>query len=617
MSRSRDACALRRWLRLGGVLGALAVIVLLPASPAAAHADLVASQPANGAVLAQPPRVVSLRFSEDISARFSSASVVDRAGQPVAGTRVDATRGDHRLLVLELPALRAGTYGVAWRVLADDDGHTTGGTVVFTVGGAAPTAGSALQAFDTGGAATAPDVVRRWLGLCLLAGLIGGLAFAAVVLRPTGSGIDDAVRAATGHARGQVLALAAVAGGLAGLVGLADLVAHGGQAGAAGPSALLADTRWGQLWAVREWVLIALAVLAARLRSSGGRADRRELAQWTCVGVLVAAVVIVEALGGHAASVGPAAVAAIAAHALTAFLWLGGLAALVVVMVRPAGSRDGREGLLVLVRERFTVLAVASVGLVIATGLYSAGREVGSVRALVDSSYGRILLLKTAVLVAVAGLGLVNAVRLRRTVPPRRFLAAEIGAAVLLLLAVGTLVETPPNREPATATQAATGATRTGSVDDVSVSMTVTPNRPGSNGFTVLAASGRRPPPAPIDGVTIELATGSGSLALRQIEPGRYFGTADLASTGVTRATVVVQRGGRGMRVPIAWSVPDAPATAPAPPRGDLAPIVNAMAIAVLGILALAIWRLGAARRRRPAGLPAVEIEQRIPEDVR
>jgi copper transport protein len=623
MSRSPDPArrrALPLLLRLLGVGGTLAIVVLLPASPAAAHAVLVGSQPANGAVLAQAPRAVSLRFSEDISARFSSASLLDRAGRPVAGARIAAGRGDPRLLVLELPALPAATYGVAWRVLANNDGHTTSGVVVFTVGGSArSTAASALQAVDTGGAPTAPDVARRWLGLCLLAGLIGGLAFAAVVLRPTGETTDEPVRVAVYHARRQVLALAAVAGGLASLVGFADLAAQARRSEATF-LALLADTRWGELWVVRESVLIALAVLAAMLRSSSRGPDRRDTALWSYAGVLVAAVVTLEALGGHAASVGPArtaAVAAVAAHALTAFVWLGGVAALVLVMVRPVGSRDGRDGVISVVRDRFTALAAGSVGLVIATGLYSAGREVGSVGALVDSSYGRILLLKTAVLMAVAGLGLVNAVRLRRTAPSRRFLAAEVGAALVLLLAAGALVETPPSREQATAPEPATAVTRTGAVDDLVVTLTVTPNRAGSNGFTVLAASGRRPPPAPIDGVTIEFAAGSRLLPLQQIEPGRYFGTADLATAGVTRATVVVQRGGTALTVPIEWSVQDTVATAPAQARDGLAPTVNALAIAVLGILAFAIWRLVSARRRRLAGLPAAEIEQRIPEDVR
>jgi hypothetical protein len=37
----------------------------------------------------------------------------------------------------------------------------------------------------------------------------------------------------------------------------------------------------------------------------------------------------------------------------------------------------------------------------------------------------------------------------------------------------------------------------------------------------------------------------------------------------------------------------------------------------VLGVLAFAIWRLVSLRRRRSVGLPATEIEQRTPEEVR
>jgi copper transport protein len=625
MSRSRDA-GRRRALpllpRLLGVVGTLVVIVLLPASPAVAHAVLVASQPANGTVLAQAPRVVSLRFSEDISARFSSATLLGGGGRPVAGTRVAA---GPRLLTLELPVLPAATYGVAWRVLADDDGHTTSGVVVFTVGGAPQTAaGSMLPTRATGAAAAAPDIARRWLGLCLLAGLVGGLAFAATVLRPAGASTGVSVRAAVANARRQVLSFATVAGGLASVVGVADLVAQAGRSGWASPSAvvaLLADTRWGELWVVHESVLVALVVLAAMLRSSSHRPGRRDTARWSYAAALVATVVTIEALGGHAASVGPgrtAAVAAVAVHALAAFLWLGGVAALVLVTARPAGPVDGRDGLLRVIRDRFLVLAVAGVGLVIATGLYSAGRELGSVRALIDSAYGRILVLKSAVLLGVAGLGLINAVRLRRTAPSRRFLAAEIGAAVVLMLAAGALVETPPSREPAAAAEATTAVSRSGNVDDIVVSLSVTPNRAGSNGFTVLAASGRRPPPAPIDGVTIESLAGSGTLALQEIAPGRYFGTARLAAPGVTRAVVVIRRGGAALTVPIDWSVPAGVLpTPPVPPGDGLAPIVNAMAIAVLGILAFVIWRLVSLRRRRSVGLPATETEQRTPEEVR
>ena len=76
MSRSPDGArqrALPLVLRLLGVAAALLFVVLLPASPAAAHAVLVASQPANGAVLAAAAHVgkqasVGIRVNPDVAA---------------------------------------------------------------------------------------------------------------------------------------------------------------------------------------------------------------------------------------------------------------------------------------------------------------------------------------------------------------------------------------------------------------------------------------------------------------------------------------------------------------------------------------------------------------------
>ncbi|MFU8874369.1 copper resistance protein CopC [Micromonospora sp. SL4-19] len=627
MSRSGDPArrpAARIWLRLLGVAGAL-LVALLPAQPAAAHAVLIESQPANGTTLTRVPRVALLRFSEDISPEFSNASLLDSTGRTVQGARIATDRRDPRQLVLELPRLAPGTYGIAWRVLAEDDGHTTGGVVVFTVGNRPP-GGPALQAFESGDDTPAHDVVRRWLGLCLLAGLIGGLAVAAVVLRPVGTAAAEPVRVAVEQARRRALTLAAAAGGLAAVVGGADLAVQTYRSGPLGHSAaltLLSDTRWGNLWLAREAVLLALAALAVALRSA---ARVRGPAPWAAAGLLVSVAVTVEALGGHAAALGPArtvAVAAVAVHALTACLWLGGVVTLAVVLARSGGPAARWGDLLRAVGYRFTVLAAVGVAFVVATGLYSAGREVESVSALIDTSYGRLLIAKGVLLSLAGGLGLVNADRLhgrsaaRSAAPPsRRLLAAEAAAGVVLLLLAGALVETPPSRQ-STTPGADVSTAVTESVDDVVVSLTVTPNRPGTNGLTLLAASSRRPPPAEIEGVDVELAGGSTAVPLREIEPGRYFGTADLPGPGPVQATAVIHRGGARLAVPLTWSVPP-PADTPQRPRDRLAPIANAVAAVVLGVLAvLAGWRLTAARRRRPVAAPTSEIKQKIRENVR
>src|SRR5215467_14914767 len=191
-------------------LGAVAAMLVL-AQPASAHADLVRSSPPDGSVLAHAPSVARLWFSEEISPEFSSARVVDRTGATVTGSRAQAG-GDPRQLTVELPSLGKGTYGLVWRVLAEDDGHATGGVVVFTVGGAADagTIPVAASAGPSGTAATPAGVLLRWLGLGTLAGLVGCLAVAGPVLgRARAASASDTVAAGAQLARRRLLGVAA------------------------------------------------------------------------------------------------------------------------------------------------------------------------------------------------------------------------------------------------------------------------------------------------------------------------------------------------------------------------------------------------------------------------
>src|SRR5215469_13171500 len=208
------------------VLGAAAATLLL-ALPASAHADLVRSDPSDGSVLAHAPAVARLWFSEAISPTFSSARVVDRGGATVPGSRTRAGGGDPRQLTVALPSLSTGTYGLVWRVLAEDDGHTTTGVVVFTVGGAAAAAGTIPAAASAGGAGTAATpagVLLRWLALGTLAGLIGCLAVAGPVLGRTRAASTSGVVAVGARlARRRLLAVAAVCAAAAAAVGVITL----------------------------------------------------------------------------------------------------------------------------------------------------------------------------------------------------------------------------------------------------------------------------------------------------------------------------------------------------------------------------------------------------------
>jgi copper transport protein len=638
--RRRAPAVARSVIVLAGAL----LVLTVPGHPAAAHAVLVGSEPPDGATLARAPRAVELRFGEDVSPRFSTARLVDGDGRPVGGTAVVSQRGGSRRLLLELPALHAGAYGVLWQALAENDGHTTRGVVVFNVGAGAGSPALAVPAGLGQPAARPADVARRWVGLCLLAGLVGALAVAlALGLAGPGQAGDAAVR----PARRRLLAFAAACAALAAAAHLVDAAVEAArQAPATGGgfwtslARLMSGTHWGQLWLVREVVLLALALALARSAAALGRpGGRHGRLRWAVAAALVLTLVSVEAAGSHAAALSSARTAALAAdalHILTACVWLGMLPALVLLAWPGRGGRNGAAALLRASRGALTQLAAVSVGLVLVTGLYEAGREVDAVDGLVSTTYGRALLAKSALLLLAGGLGLVNAARLHGWRPawPRshagraaqgrrparlsaRLVAVEAGVGALLLVAVGLLLESAPARGPAApATVPAAAAAESATVADLVASVSVTPNTPGVNGFTVLAASSRRPPPAAIVGVALRLAQAgaSSSVALRQVAPGRWFGTGRLDRAGRLRLTVVVRRAGQRVTAPLAWQVePAKPAAPPAPAAGRrLAPIVDGVALILLaGAAATGVtWLLRSRRRRRQAGGGTVEHTQ-------
>jgi copper transport protein len=624
--------------------------MLLLAQPASAHADLVRSDPADGSVLAYAPSVARLWFSEEISPEFSSARVVDSAGATITGSRAQVDRGDPRQLSVELPSLGTGTYGLVWRVLAEDDGHATGGVVVFTVGAAAAarTLPAAATVGAVGTAATPVGVLLRWLGLCTLAGLVGCLAVGGPVLgRVRAGSAPDAVAVGAQLARRRLLAVAAGCTAAAAAVGVMTLAEEGRRAVGAGAGRtlgqavldLLTGTRWGHLWLAREAALVVLVAVVLGIRSGLDKPRTRRSVVWPVLAAaLVLAAACIEGLGSHSVALESAraiAVAAYALHVLTALLWLGALPALVLVLWPRVAGLPPRE-VMRACSGSFSALVVISVIVLVVTGLYGAGRQVPEPGQLLSTTYGRTLLLKTALLAAVGGLGLANSMllhgrrlsRIGRLVrvpgcaaPSRRLIIAEASVGAVLLAAAGLLADTAPPRAPAPAVPAAAPQVYDTTVGDLVVSLSATPNRPGANGFTVLAASSRRPPLAPIDGVMLKLGRfgESGTLPLRQIEPGRYFGAGRLESAGPITITAVVRRAGERLTVTMPWRV-SPKAVPPTAPRQEhrLAPYVNGVALCVLlAALSAGALRIVVRRRHRQLDLDSPAPAEMIPEDVR
>src|SRR5262245_21306358 len=111
-----------------------AMMLLATASVAWAHASLLGSEPADGAMVAAAPRQLTLTFNEPV------APLVLRLVAPDGTTKLLDNPGRAERLTIALPALAQGTHVLSWRVVSLD-GHPVGGSVVFSVG--APSAGPA------------------------------------------------------------------------------------------------------------------------------------------------------------------------------------------------------------------------------------------------------------------------------------------------------------------------------------------------------------------------------------------------------------------------------------------------------------------------------------------
>jgi copper resistance protein C len=109
---------------------AVVAAMVASASPAAAHARLLAATPADGSTVSAP-RAVALTFSERFAAPFSSVEVQDGRGRSIPVTR--SVSDDGKTLRGSFPAaLAVGTYRVTWAIAAAD-GHRMTGNYSFTV----------------------------------------------------------------------------------------------------------------------------------------------------------------------------------------------------------------------------------------------------------------------------------------------------------------------------------------------------------------------------------------------------------------------------------------------------------------------------------------------------
>lgn len=528
------------------ILAFVAVLVVAPA--AGAHALLRASTPATGAVLQQSPAAVTLTFTEEPEPTLSTVHVLDSAGAVVDRGGAQVVPGNPLQLRVPLGPLPTGVYTVTWRTVSRVDGHVTGGAFGFGVG-VFPGTVPAPQARPPWPSPL--YIISRWGWYLGLSGLLGAAWVWAL-------GAREPVMPSAGY----LWALWACAA--AGLVVLA--LAQAADVGV-GIGRLL-GTPLGAALAWRALPLSIAGVAVGATPHLSMPARRRAL---FIVGIGVVGAMLAHALAGHAgAGTGPWRWPNIVdqwLHFAAIGVWVGGLAALLVAV---RGTPNGDKAMMV---RRFSTGAGVALAVVAATGVLRAVDEVGSWRALFASDFGRVVLVKVALLLVLASLGAVNRYR---SVPAaavtlrglRRAGGAELGIAAVVLAVAGLLTGlAPPSLTGGTASHMpVVTATATDYATTVRVHLEVAPGSPGPNRFVAQITDYDTQRPIAADRVTLRFTAperpdiGASTLELRRAADGTYQGQGtNISLDGPWLVTAVIERQSTAVEVPLAVTTRTSP----------------------------------------------------------
>jgi copper transport protein len=391
-----------------------ALVALIAPASAAAHATLIGTTPADGAVLDRAPQTVRVEFDDRIHVAHGNAAVSNANNASVLDGA--PTTAGHTLVLPLRAGLADGSYSVRWSIVSDD-GHREQGVLAFAVGSGNASPQSVLGA-------SAP---LSWSNLVLRTLFFFGVLAAGgatVFLLLTRSMLGDRIRTPLAHLLFFAL-LAAFLGG-SGMI-------HGSP-----PS-------------TRFVLVVKIAITIALVGGAAAALAPTVPLLLYVAGACSLALLAAPTLAGHSLDRDqPRVLAPLVdvAHIAAAAVWLGGLLSLVFVVPRATDHGAARSAAV----RRFSSAALVAVIVLGLSGLVRALTELSAVHQIWTSSYGQTLLVKTALFAPLLGLGWLNRTLLIGAFARLRWSAfAEVALLAGIVIAVAVLTELRPGKENAVA----------------------------------------------------------------------------------------------------------------------------------------------------------------------
>jgi copper transport protein len=351
---------------------------LVQSGAALAHASLVRAEPADGAVMAEPPPALRLTFNEPVT------PLVMRLIAPDGTFTAPQASAENTTVSVKPATLRRGTYVLSWRVVSSD-GHPVGGSLVFSIGEASGQPQAAALAGD--------PVVRTTLWaakfviyLAVFVG-IGGVFVRTWLPAPSWAALDRCLFG--------LIAAGLVATPLS--LGMQGLDALDLRLPALAQQLVWQTPLETSYWLTAIVTLTALfaALFALEVATRAAKPVARNLSLIAVIGGGIAL-----ALSGHASSAAPQWLTrpAVFVHAVCLMFWVGALMPLIAAVRAMDGDTVAR----------FSRIIPAPLVALIASGGLLAVVQLDRIDALWTTDYGLVLSFKLAAVLALLVLAAVN-----------------------------------------------------------------------------------------------------------------------------------------------------------------------------------------------------------------
>jgi copper transport protein len=599
----------RRWRRVSyaGIAVAVVGLAILAALQsfargAEAHAALIRSNPANGAELDfnRVPLRATLFFSEGIERDLTKIEVFDSKEQKVDKGDLEFDDNDPAFASVGLQDLSPGLYTIVFDNVSKVDGHPWNGVTQFIVknqDGSKP-ADAVFDPYALAGKSSTGllpknvDSALKWLAMISVAMVAGSAFFLFAVYKPATSFLEDEQRRTAveagenwvvniGHVMLPVSFIASA---------LLVLITVGRFETDVNIWTYLTEVRAGQ-YRLLNLVLLVVSLAGTDLLFLSGNRRLRDVGLIALIVAPGVSLATYSLVSHSAAETGKFwSTTSDFVHFAASSAWMGALVMLPAVLRSSGmGLRGAKRYLLQAnVFDRFSILAGVSVALILSTGVFNGMVEIPQWNALWDTTYGRVLLVKLGIMMALLAVAGLNALILKPRLvaaiderfqdvpddadaPPSRPLArllrwlpltviAEVALIVAVFASVSVLTQTSTaNGEIAqkkASQQTQTSFTDTRNAGDLTVNVAFTPNTVGLNEFDLKITNADGTPAAKlplvrlrfsyIDPANPNVQAGQAEVILNEVDQGEYKGSGSYFSqAGNWEVDVTIRRNGQ------------------------------------------------------------------------